>query len=62
MVLLGALLERLECLDPATALAVIQTKTGKSALLEANRKALEEGRKFAQEFSQLQEACSPATV
>jgi 2-oxoisovalerate ferredoxin oxidoreductase beta subunit len=62
MVLLGALLERLECLDPATALAVIQTKTGKSALLEANRKALEEGRKFAQEFSQLQEVCSPATV
>jgi Pyruvate/2-oxoacid:ferredoxin oxidoreductase gamma subunit len=62
MVLLGALLERLECLDPATALAVIETKTGKSALLEANRKALEEGRKFAREFSQLQEVCSPTTV
>lgn len=62
MVLLGALLERLGCLDPATALAVIQAKTGKTALLDANRKALEEGRKFAQEFSQLQETCSPATV
>ena len=45
MVLLGALLEKIGCLDPATALAVIEAKTGKSALLEANRKALEEGRK-----------------
>ncbi|HET7150543.1 MAG TPA: 2-oxoacid:acceptor oxidoreductase family protein [Candidatus Acidoferrum sp.] len=62
MVLLGALLEKLGCLDPATALSVIHTKTGKSALLEANRKALEEGRKFALEFSQLQEVCAPATV
>ena len=62
MVLLGALLEKLGCLDPTTALSVIQTKTGKSALLEANRKALEEGRKFVLEFSQLQEVCAPATV
>jgi 2-oxoisovalerate ferredoxin oxidoreductase beta subunit len=62
MVLLGALLEKLGCLEAATALAVIQAKTGKTALLEANRKALEEGRKFAEEFSQLQETCSPATV
>jgi len=45
MVLLGALLEKIGCLDPSTALTVIETKTGKSALLEANRKALEEGRK-----------------
>ncbi len=51
MVLLGALLEEVGCLDPATARAVIQTKTGKSALREANAKALEEGRKFAEEFS-----------
>jgi len=50
MVLLGALLERTGCLEPSTALAVIEAKTGKSALLEANRKALEEGRKLADEF------------
>ena len=44
MVLLGALLEKVGFLVPAKALAIIQTKTGKAALLEANRK--EEGRKF----------------
>ncbi len=47
MVLLGTLLENAGCLDPSTALAVLQTKTNKTALLEANRKALEEGKKFA---------------
>ncbi|HEY6946643.1 MAG TPA: 2-oxoacid:acceptor oxidoreductase family protein [Candidatus Acidoferrum sp.] len=46
MVLLGALLENAGCLDPSTALAVLQTKTNKTALLEANRKALQEGQKF----------------
>lgn len=60
MVLLGALLEKLSCPDPATALAVIETKTGRSSLLEANRIALEEGRKFAEEFSCFPGAGSPA--
>ena len=36
--------EKIGFLVPATALAIIQTKTGKAALLEANGK--EEGRKF----------------
>jgi Pyruvate/2-oxoacid:ferredoxin oxidoreductase gamma subunit len=51
MVLLGALLAEVDCLAASTALAVIQAKTGKSALLEANRKALEEGRKLIEEQS-----------
>ena len=59
MVLLGALLENLGCLQPATALAVLQTKTSKVALLEANRKALEEGSKFARTDSQVCETSSP---
>jgi len=54
MVLLGALLEKIGCLDPTTALAVIEAKTGKSALLEANRKALEEGRKAVDEVADSQ--------
>jgi 2-oxoisovalerate ferredoxin oxidoreductase beta subunit len=54
MVLLGALLEKVGCLESATALGVIEVKTGKSALLEANRKALDEGHKFAAEVSQHQ--------
>jgi 2-oxoisovalerate ferredoxin oxidoreductase beta subunit len=54
MVLLGALLEKVGCLESATALAVIEAKTGKSALLEANRKALEEGHKFAEELASSQ--------
>ena len=54
MVLLGALLERKDCLDPSTALAVIEARTGKTALLDANRKALDEGRKFAEELASSQ--------
>ena len=50
MVLLGALLEEVGCLDQETARAVIETKTGKSALRVANDEALERGRKFAEEF------------
>ena len=46
MVLLGALLERVGCLEPSTVLAALQSRTNKPALLEANRKALEEGRQF----------------
>jgi Pyruvate/2-oxoacid:ferredoxin oxidoreductase gamma subunit len=53
MVLLGALLAAVDCLAASTALAVIQAKTGKSALLEANRKALEEGRRLIEEPSQV---------
>jgi 2-oxoisovalerate ferredoxin oxidoreductase beta subunit len=60
MVLLGALLENVGCLEPSTALAVLQTKTGKTALLEVNRKALEEGRKLAEADSQVPETASPA--
>lgn len=54
VILLGALLGRIGCLDPSTALAVIEAKTGKTALLEANRKALEEGLKFAEELASSQ--------
>ena len=46
MVLLGALLERVGCLEPSTVLSVLQGRTNKPALLETNRKALEEGRQF----------------
>jgi 2-oxoisovalerate ferredoxin oxidoreductase beta subunit len=48
MVLLGALLEQTGCLESSTALTVIEAKMGKTALLEANRKALDEGRKLAE--------------
>jgi 2-oxoisovalerate ferredoxin oxidoreductase beta subunit len=54
MVLLGALLERMGCLEPSTVLAVLQTRTSKTALLEANRKALEEGRRFEDELQSSQ--------
>ncbi|HYL84889.1 MAG TPA: 2-oxoacid:acceptor oxidoreductase family protein [Candidatus Angelobacter sp.] len=58
MVLLGALLQEAQCLDPATALAAIEAKTGKTTLLEANRKALEEGREFVEKLAILQSAGS----
>jgi 2-oxoisovalerate ferredoxin oxidoreductase beta subunit len=51
MVLLGALLQETKCLEPSTALAAIETKTGKTKLLEANRKALEEGRQFVEKLN-----------
>jgi 2-oxoisovalerate ferredoxin oxidoreductase beta subunit len=47
MVLIGALLAMTGSLSPATALAVLEKKAGKSALLEANRRALNAGRQFA---------------
>lgn len=62
MVLLGALLKKVGCFEPSTALAVLETKTGKSPLLEANRKALEEGRQFAEAYSRVPEASSQATL
>jgi Pyruvate/2-oxoacid:ferredoxin oxidoreductase gamma subunit len=46
VVMMGALLEETECLSPATAMSVIQTKVKKVELLEANRKALQAGRDF----------------
>ncbi len=46
IVLLGALLEETGCLQPDTALAAIEARMKKAAVLEVNRKALEEGRKF----------------
>jgi 2-oxoisovalerate ferredoxin oxidoreductase beta subunit len=49
MVLMGALLAETECLAPETALAVIEDKLRKAALLEVNRKALEAGRQFVDE-------------
>jgi 2-oxoisovalerate ferredoxin oxidoreductase beta subunit len=49
IVLMGALLEETECLAPETALAVIEDKLRKAALLDVNRKALEAGRRFMDE-------------
>ena len=49
MVLLGALLGRVGCLEPSTVVSVLETKPSKAALLEVNRKALEEGRQFEDE-------------
>lgn len=46
VVMMGALLEETECLSPATAISVIQTKVKKVELLETNRKALQAGRDF----------------
>ena len=46
IVLLGALLEETGCLAPATALTALSAKVKKPAVLEINRKALEEGRSF----------------
>jgi Pyruvate/2-oxoacid:ferredoxin oxidoreductase gamma subunit len=46
IVLMGALLEETGCLQPETALAAIRDKVKKPAVLEINRKALEEGREF----------------
>jgi len=46
MVLMGALLEETECLRPPTAIAAIEDRVRKVALLEINRKALEAGRQF----------------
>ena len=46
IVLLGALLEETECLASETAIATIEERLKKAALLEINRKALEAGRQF----------------
>lgn len=46
IVLMGALLEETECLLPATAMGVLETKIKKLDLLELDRQALEAGRNF----------------
>ena len=46
VVMMGALLEETECLSPATAMKVIESKVKKVELLETNRKALQAGREF----------------
>lgn len=46
IVLLGALLEETGCLQPDTALVAIGARVKKAGVLEVNRKALGEGRKF----------------
>jgi 2-oxoisovalerate ferredoxin oxidoreductase beta subunit len=46
IVLMGALLEETECLLPATAMAVLETKIKKLDLLELDRQALDAGRTF----------------
>jgi 2-oxoisovalerate ferredoxin oxidoreductase beta subunit len=46
IVLMGALLEETECLLPATAMGVLETKIKKLDLLELDRQALQAGRNF----------------
>jgi 2-oxoisovalerate ferredoxin oxidoreductase beta subunit len=46
IVLMGALLEETECLLPATAMGVLETKIKKLDLLELDRHALDAGRNF----------------
>jgi len=46
IVLMGALLEETECLLPATAMGVLETKIKKVDLLELDRQALDSGRIF----------------
>jgi 2-oxoisovalerate ferredoxin oxidoreductase beta subunit len=46
VVMLGALLEETECLAPATAMGVIESKVKKVDLLETNRRALRAGQEF----------------
>jgi len=59
IVMLGALLEETECLAPATALGVIETKLKKVELLEANRKALAAGRHFIDEHAHEEAVSQP---
>lgn len=50
IVMLGALLEETECLLPATAEGVLETKVKKVELKEINRKALAAGREFIDHY------------
>jgi Pyruvate/2-oxoacid:ferredoxin oxidoreductase gamma subunit len=49
VVMLGGLLEETECLSPATAVEVLETKVRNQQLLELDRRALEAGRRFVDE-------------
>jgi hypothetical protein len=44
--MMGALLEESECLSPATAMDVIESKVKRVELLETNRQALHAGRDY----------------
>lgn len=46
VVIMGALLEETECLSPATAMKVLESKVKNTALLELDRKALDAGRLY----------------
>ena len=46
VVIMGALLEETECLSPATAMKVLETKVKNPTLLELDRKALDAGRVY----------------
>jgi 2-oxoisovalerate ferredoxin oxidoreductase beta subunit len=46
VVIMGALLEETECLSPATAIEVLETKVKNATLLELDRKALDAGRVY----------------
>ncbi len=46
VVMMGALLEETECLSPATAMKVLETKVKNPTLLELDRKALDAGRVY----------------
>jgi Pyruvate/2-oxoacid:ferredoxin oxidoreductase gamma subunit len=46
VVMMGALLEESECLSPATAMDVIESKVKRVELLETNRQALHAGRDY----------------
>ncbi|MGI9103189.1 MAG: 2-oxoacid:acceptor oxidoreductase family protein [Terriglobales bacterium] len=48
VIMLGALLEEVECLSPETAWSVIQMAVKKEALLKLNKEALEAGRVFVE--------------
>jgi len=50
IVLMGALLEETECLLPATAEGVLETKVKKAQFKEINRKALAAGREFIDHY------------
>jgi len=53
IVMMGALLEETECLSPATALRVLEAKVKRSDLLEIDRIALAEGRRFVDQIAHI---------
>jgi 2-oxoisovalerate ferredoxin oxidoreductase beta subunit len=59
IILLGALLEETECLLPATAEGVLETKVKKVELKETNRKALAAGREFIDHYVRIGAVSQP---